>query len=166
MAAVLRPSRGPMPCNRAISMPEIRLSTKVMPTAATTMVITDPNSAEFRARPKLRKKKAPNTSRRGTATRSIRPRYVLAPSTTPIRKAPIASVTPMISPIPANSTASPKKRMVNSSSSLVRISRDTTLAPHRATENITTRKRKAMLSCSTTSQTSVLPLSTTETMAR
>ena len=68
--------------------------------------------------------------------------------------------------MPPNATARPKNRIVNSSSSRVPTSRETTLPPQRAIVNITMRKRNETASFSTTAQRSVSPLSTTETIAR
>jgi hypothetical protein len=68
--------------------------------------------------------------------------------------------------MPPNMMARPKNRIVKSSSSLVRNIRDTKRPPHRATVNMTIRKRKAIPSLPTTGQISVSPESTTDTIAR
>ena len=68
--------------------------------------------------------------------------------------------------MPPNATASPKNRIVNSSSSLVRISRETNWPPQRAIANITMRNVNEIASCSTIAQGSVCSPSTTETIAR
>ena len=114
----------------------------------------------------MRKKNAPNTSRIGRANCSMRARYRVAPRTRPIRKAPIASDTPISSPMPPNATASPKNRIVNSSSSRVPTRRETTRPPQRAIENMTMRNRNDTPSFTTIDQTSVSPLITTVTIAR
>ncbi len=140
--------------------------TRVTTTATITGVMTGPKVDGSRARPKLRKKNAANTSRSGSANCSILVRNRVAPSTRPIRKAPIASDTPSSSPMPPKATASAKNRMVNSSSSRVRTRRETTVPPNRASVNIATRKVNEMASCITICQMLVSPPITTETMAR
>gem|GEM_PF-6329737 len=83
-----------------------------------------------------------------------------------MRNAPIASDTPSSSPSPPNASASPKKTIVKSSSSRVPMSREMSFPPYRAIANIATRNANAVASCTTMGQTSVSPLSTTDTIAR
>ncbi len=142
------------------------LSTSVITTAAITGTRTPPKVEGFSVSPKLRKKNAPNTSRSGSENCSMRALYRVAPSTRPIRNAPIAFETPSSSPMPPKATASPKNRIVNSSSSRAPINRDTARPPQRASANIATRNAKEIVNCSTTAQTLVSPPMTTVTIAR
>ncbi len=166
MNAVLMPACAPCPLSQATNCPAMMLSTTVMSTARSTGTTTVGNSPGSSARPKLRKKNAPNTSRSGMAICSMRLRTRVAPRTSPMRKAPIASVTPSTSPMPPKRIASPKNRTVNSSTSRVRMKRERNAPPLRATVNMTTRKANDTASWPTTAHGSVWPLSTTDTMAR
>ena len=107
---VLMPAWTPIPLIQATNCPAAMLSTMVMPTARSTGTSTDGNCAGFSASPKLRKKNAAKTSRSGIAMCSILLRYFVAPSTSPMRNAPIASVTPRTSPIPGEQHGEPEEQ--------------------------------------------------------
>ena len=166
IALALNPSAPVSLLSQAISCPPRVLITSVITTATATGQSTLPKVEGLSVSPKLRKKNAPKMSRIGSASCSMRSRYLVAPSTRPIRNAPIASDTPSSSPIPPKATARPKNKMVNSSSSLVWMSLETTRPPQRASANMATRKVNEMVNSSTIGHTSVLPPITTATIAR
>ncbi len=121
----------------------------VTATAASTGHSTLGRSPGSMDSPKAKKKIAPNASRRGCTSFRMRGPDVVLPSIRPTMNAPIASATPNHSETPATKTATPRKEMTSSSSSLVFISLPMSFVPNRAARASSSRKPKALPPSST-----------------